>query len=527
MKTLIKLLLVLMFLGLTVLYNIGLIDIRLEEIKYLLGTIAAKEDASNTFGIVAKYELIKRRMLYGEENVTNYELEAKVQALTSDKQLDEHQNTWTIKAYRVPIRIVLNCIRVLQGKKIINPKEDDKIFAVLQIAYFYERNRKFNEALKSYEEILNNTALSPDLRAAVMVHKAFCFSMLSDYSRSKKVYEETIAMFPNTEAGILSWKLLDFIQSIEKEREKLGKTALGEMEKAKQFYLLMDYRNAIKNLSVFIGNNSKSDALAEARFFKGRSHEELGEIEEAILEYRRIIQTDKSKTWARQANRRMLMLGAFYEQQKQIAEEAKRQLESYKDQTFLSNIEKYSYMISQTSIKGEMQKNESKAITQVLSDDSLLNIINKIGSLDPDSEKKKEKEKEKQKVEQARQELLKQGKLNAAEIKELQRRQNLAQNPYRRPEALKRIIDDNSGELRYIYNKRLRSGIKISGKMLVEIHIQSSGFVDRARVIQSSIGDNEFEREITQRILNWRFNAVADSLGDLTVNYPFEFFEEQ
>lgn len=525
MKTLIKLLLVLLLLGLTVLYNIGLIDIRLEEIKYLLGTIAAKEDASNTFGIVAKYELIKRRILYGEENITNYELEARVQALASTNHLNEHQNSWTVKVYRVPIRLVLNCIRFMQGKKIINPKEDDKIFAILEIAYFYERNRKFTDALKSYEQILASTALSPDIRAAVMVHKAFCLSMLSDYSMAKKVYEETIAMFPNTEAGILSWKLLDFIQSIEREREKLGKTDLGEMEKAKQFYLLMDFRNAIKNLSIFIGKNPKSEALAEARFFKGRSHEELGEIEEAILEYRRIIQTDKSKIWARQANRRMLMLGSFYEQQKQIADEAKRQLEAYKDQTFLSNIEKYSYMVSQTSIKGEMLKNEEKEITQAPSDDSLLNIINQIGSLDLGEEKKKEKQK--QKTEQARRELLKQGNLNVAEIKELQRRQNLAQNPYRRPEALKRVIDDNSGELRYIYNKKLRSGIKISGKMLVEIHIQSSGRVDRAKVIQSSIGDNDFEQEITQRILSWRFNPVADSLGDLTVNYPFEFFEEQ
>ena len=36
---------------------------------------------SNTFGIVAKYELIKHRIAYGEENVTSYELEAKIQAL--------------------------------------------------------------------------------------------------------------------------------------------------------------------------------------------------------------------------------------------------------------------------------------------------------------------------------------------------------------------------------------------------------------------------------------------------------------
>lgn len=512
-----------MFLGLTVIYNIGLIDIRMEEIRYLLGTIAAKEDVSNTFGIVAKYELIKRRMLYGEENLTNYQLEAKVAALTTVKQLNEHKNSWSFKVYRIPVRLILNSIRILQGKQIINPKEDDKIFAILEIAYFYERNRKFIEALKSYEEILSNSALVPELRAAVMVHKAFCYSMLSDYSKSKKVYEDVIAQFPNTEAGILSWKLLDFIQSIEREREKLNKTNMSEMDKAKQFYLLMDFRNAIKSLSIFIGNNPASTEVAEARFYKGRSHEELGEIDEAILEYRRIMKTDMTKNWARQANRRMLMLGEFYEQQKQIAEEAKKQLEAYKDQTFLSNIEKYSSMVSNNSIKEEILKNSNKEISQVDSNDSLLNLINKIGNLDLTGEKKKDK----QKIEQTKRELLKQGKLNPAEVKELERRQNLAQNPYRRPEALKRVIDDNSGELRYIYNKKLRSGIKISGKLLVEIHIKSSGIVNKANVVHSNIGDRDFEQEITQRILSWKFYPVADSLGDLTVNYPFEFYEEQ
>lgn len=526
MKTLLKILIILALLGLTVVYNIGLIDIRFEEIKYLLGTIAAKEDASNTFGIVAKYELIKRRMLYGEENVTNYELEAKVQALTSQNQMSDNRNQWTVKAYRAPVRFVLNIIRFLQGKKIINPKEDDKIFSVLEIAYFYERNRKYTEALKSYDEILTNASLADEIRAAVMVHKAFCYSMLSDYAKSKKVYEDVISLYPATEAGILSWKLLDFIQSIEKEREKLEKTALSELEKAKQFYLLMDFRNAIKNFSVFLSSKRTEGAEVEGRFYKGRAHEELGEIDEAILEYRRVINTDKSQGWARQANRRLVMLGAFYEQQKQIAEEAKRQLEAYKDQIFLSNVEKYSNMLTQNSIKEEMLNTASaapKSTTQALSGDSLLDIINKIGTLDLSGEKKKEK----QKVEQARRELIKQGKLDAKEIKELERRQNLAANPYRRPEALKKVIDDNSGELRYIYNKKLRSGVKISGKLLVEIHIKSNGSVDGAKIIQSSIGEAGFEQEVLNRIVSWRFNPVPDSLGDLTVNYPFEFYEEQ
>jgi tetratricopeptide (TPR) repeat protein len=207
MKTFLKFTGVILLLAFTGLFNVGLVDIRFEEIRYLLGTIASQEDMSSTFGIVAKYELIKHRIAYGEENVTGYELEAKIQALTSGEHL-EKDVVWSRKFYRTPVRMVLNTIRILLGKKIINPKEEDKIFKVIEIGYFWERNRRYLEALKVYDEVLKTANLDPEVEAAVMVHKAFCYSMLSNYGKSKEVYEAVIAKFPNTEAGILAWKLI-------------------------------------------------------------------------------------------------------------------------------------------------------------------------------------------------------------------------------------------------------------------------------------------------------------------------------
>ena len=113
--------------------------------------------------------------------------------------------------------------------------------------------------------------------------------------------------------GILSWKLLDFIQSMEK-RVELERKSRSDFEKAKQFYLLMDYRNSVKYYSVFLQENAASPRKYEALFYKGRSHEELGEGEEAIMTYQRIIRDDKTRQWAKQANRRMLMIGEFYDQ---------------------------------------------------------------------------------------------------------------------------------------------------------------------------------------------------------------------
>ncbi len=523
MKTFLKFFGIILLLAFTGLFNVGLIDIRFEEIHYLLGTIASQEDLSSTFGIIAKYELIRHRIAHGEENETNYELEAKIQALTSGDHITKNDDWMKNRFYRIPVKAVLNTIRILQGKEIINPKGDDKIFSVIEIGYFWERNRRYAEALKIYDEVLTTAKLDPEVKAAVMVHQGFCYSMMSNYSKSKQVYEEVIAKFPNTQAGILSWKLIDFISSMEKERANLEKTSMGEMERAKQFYLLMDFRNAIKNFSVFIGKNVPKAMKAEAHFYKGRSHEELGEIDEAIMEYKIVIQQDQTKNWSRQAHRRMLMLGEFYEQQKSIAEEAKKQLKAYQDQMFVENVERYKNFLSPSSLKGELQKDSKhQGSVKEYANDSILNLINQIGNLDLTGEE----DVKRQKAEQMKKTLIEQGKLSSAEIKEFERRQAVASNPYRRPGTLKKTIDDHTGELKYIYNKKLRAGTKLSGRMLVEIRIAASGDVSGVKLIQSNTGDQEFEKSIVGRISTWKFNAVPDSLGEIIVNYPFEFDEE-
>lgn len=524
MRTILKLLLVLMLLAFTALFNANLIDIRMEEIRYYLGNIAVRQDVSNTFGIVARYELIKRRMTAGEDNVSDLELEARIQALTSGEKFKDAKNEKHELLRKVPVKLVLNSIRYVLGKPIINPQNDDKIFKVLEIAYFWERNRRYSEALKIYDDVLSSSTLDPDIRASVMVHQAFCHSMLSEYEKSKTIYEQVISSYPETEAGIVSWRLLEFINSMEQERAKLESKRLSTLEKAKQFYLLMDFRSAIKSVSIHLQNSPSSKSAVEARYYKGRAHEELGEAEEAMMEYKQVIKDDKGKEWAKKANRRMLMLGEFYEQKKQVAQEAKRQLEEYQDEVFMKNMEVYSGMVNSTSLKGELAINTGGNMGASAGNDSVMNLINKIGTIDLTGENKQAQKKSDENLKKAIRDQA--SKMSAPELRELQRRRDLAANPFRRPSFIKKVIDNNSSELRYIYNKRLRAGDKLSGKVVVEIKINPDGSVTDARPVKSTMGDEKFEWDIAGRIKTWQFKEVPDSLGILTVNFPFEFYEE-
>jgi TonB family protein len=89
------------------------------------------------------------------------------------------------------------------------------------------------------------------------------------------------------------------------------------------------------------------------------------------------------------------------------------------------------------------------------------------------------------------------------------------------------VIDEQSSQLRYIYNKRLRKGETLSGRMEMQIRIRADGSVGEARVLRSDLGDSRFENAIAKRVMTWRFKPVPDSLGDLTVNYPFEFTRKE
>jgi TonB family protein len=147
-----------------------------------------------------------------------------------------------------------------------------------------------------------------------------------------------------------------------------------------------------------------------------------------------------------------------------------------------------------------------------------------IGNLDLSGEKDLKK---RQEVDKMRNELIAQGRLSEAEVKDLQRRKALEDNPFRRPSAIKAIIDDNASQLKYIYNRRLREGVKLSGKMVVEIGIRPDGAIKSAKIVRSSMGDKSFEDAIVNQISRWKFKPVLDSLGDLIVNYPIEFAEEE
>ena len=85
------------------------------------------------------------------------------------------------------------------------------------------------------------------------------------------------------------------------------------------------------------------------------------------------------------------------------------------------------------------------------------------------------------------------------------------------------VVRQNLASLRHAYNRYLRQGSAIAGKITVEFAIDGSGRVVSCRIVNSTIDNSRLENEIMGIISRWVFKRI-DTPDDITVAvYPFAF----
>jgi TonB family protein len=497
-----RLFLGLLFVGAMGLYNFLLVDIRFEDLYSLLGSTAAQEEASPAFTILAEYESVSR-YAWAENDPCAIDQEPEIKALLSGVSAARSQSEHD---YRLPVRFVVRVIRTLLGKDVIRPKEEDKIINVLEIGYFLERNRNYLPAVKIYNDVLQTGGVEPAIQAAVMMHKAFCISMLGDYKDSRLIFEQVINRYSSTGAGALSWKLLDCVQEMEKRRGAVETLHGSALEKARKSFDGMDFQGAVWLFGAALKGRLPPQSALEAHYYKGMAHEALGQVFEAAGEYRAVRHGGGKSAWAKKADCRLAVMKQFFIQEKIIAVEARKRLAAYRDQKFSERVKSVAQEASQNLLRSEIMNNNQ-------AQDSAAGAALAIGSLDLAGESGAASQQKK--IDSIRNALVK-GSDTGQPVME-------KQHPYRSPTAVKAVIDRHRKELDMIYKKRLKRGFKLSGSMLVEFTVRPNGAVSRVAVVQSEMGDQSFEKEILRCVWAWRFRPVPAKTGDVTIRYPFEF----
>jgi hypothetical protein len=341
---------ILLFLLFALFFNTNLVTVRVSELNYLLEDASGIQDVLDNSAIVGRFELLKRRLEQGEGRVENYELEARIQALTAPRKPFPSDTPASIGPLVRPLRAFLNGLRYVLGKAAIHPEAEDATLGSLEVAYLRERSRSYRQALGEYLRVLPQISPGTGLRATALLHVAFCDSMLNSMASARMILTSVIAENPGTEQSVIAWKLLGFLDLLEQRRSTALPGKPTDLDRAKQAYLLVDYSGSIDLLTGFILTHKEDPRLSEAYYFRGRSHEELGELAPAIDDYRIVASHSSSGPWTREAQRRLFLLGTIYGQGEKIARDAFGSGAQFSQTAFVNAVTPYARIIDPSAV---------------------------------------------------------------------------------------------------------------------------------------------------------------------------------
>ena len=91
----------------------------------------------------------------------------------------------------------------------------------------------------------------------------------------------------------------------------------------------------------------------------------------------------------------------------------------------------------------------------------------------------------------------------------------------RSEESLRKVLMDNMGRLQYIYENHLKTNPDISGKVDVEVTINSDGTVSGVNILKSDIPLTSLQNQILDAVRRWRYDPITS--GSMKVVYPVVF----
>ncbi|TGN08332.1 tetratricopeptide repeat protein [Leptospira ilyithenensis] len=229
---------------------------------------------------------------------------------------------------------VINAVRALNFKPFLELEEQQKTIIRLQFAFYMERTRKFSISSKKYEEleeILEGSVA--DEMAFTLLHNGYCLVMMGERERAYVKLRRAIDIFPGTHYAENAELLISFLQEGDKRKMDLKTSNKKPEELAYSLFQAGDYEETLKTLETL------PKLTGDQSYIKARSMEELGKTSNAVKEYIQLVKQKDNKEVAIRANRRLLLIGNFYQENKSLVEFSKGEAEKLGDDKAAKQIE--------------------------------------------------------------------------------------------------------------------------------------------------------------------------------------------
>lgn len=357
-------------------------DIRFRELKASLQNVGGERSTGASLSLITRYQFVQNRYNQGGEKTSDYLVEGELMAAASFQITQPENAEQKVGLFERAVVAVMNFAGRFTNTKPIADQSEDQGQKILEVAFFFERRREFAKAIEAYNASLKNFAQRKDMLAYIFLHRGFCYSnigkraeALADY-RQAKAYDPGQGEFGTT-AEVLALFLLDI-----NKRLALVEQMSDSIEKGELLYLLMSYHRAIDTLNNAIARKPEQKAY----FFRGRSLEETGNTAGAIADYRKTIALGRQSEWSAKANRRLYILGTYYEADAKLSQESQDLARSVGDEKFIRENQTYAQTVDSEKI-AHFGDNKIFSETLQIIEERKQDDTGTIKLIDPDSKK--------------------------------------------------------------------------------------------------------------------------------------------
>ena len=345
-----------LLLGTICIFNRINITIRLHELSQSLRKNTVDVNSLDHMGLLMTYQLHQR--LYDGRITPDQSDITELRILSLIKESETVRSGNRLPAFLSPALHMINGMRHLIKKQpLIWDIEDDPSQAILSLAYYYERNRKYSIALDQYRK-LEKINLDNETHAGILLHEGFCQSMLGDFPSALKLYRDVINNYPESNACITASIMLHKLVEFRSEAENVMASEKDSVVKGEKLFRLISFREALKVLES-IEKEAPESEKARINYYRARCHEELSEGDNALKAYQSIINNSRDKDIARSANRRILLIGTA------LSGDNALQTLSMKNNQVLNDpsLEQMNTMVRQLSPRNEIKINAQNIIS--------------------------------------------------------------------------------------------------------------------------------------------------------------------
>jgi|GEM_PF-4754852 len=279
----------------------------LSEIAWQLQKQEFVEGNLSRMYLIARF--VDQRKLY-QEIIDRGTLDRNEYDITQLLSIKERKYWATLKTVdfldQASLRIV-NTLRRFIGKPPIAEPLEIKSLEYLEFAFHLEQVKEYERALGLYAKA-DAMISDPSLRGMLLLHQGFCNAFLGNIDEAKEQYLRVIQLNRHNEQSVTAGLLLQHLEQIVVEQSIVKNSSFPELMKARKMSLLMqckDVLNSLKNVKT-----AQPKDYAEVLMIRGLCEEETGNKQQALKDYLGVIEAGGLTSIAKDANRRVFIMGA-------------------------------------------------------------------------------------------------------------------------------------------------------------------------------------------------------------------------